>query len=447
MNSNPGPGKTIERGQAGFDEALFDTSFSVDDPGVRPELIVQANDVSDVVAAVERANASDLKVAVVSGGHSWAQNHIRDGGMLIDLSRLNEIQIDAECKTAVVGPAARSGDIDALLAKQKLFFPVAHAYTVGMGGFLLQGGFGWNSRMMGLACQNVTAADVVLADGSLVHASESENADIFWAVRGSGPGFFGIVVRFYLKLHDRPKFTGIKLQVFQLKHLEDVLRWADEVGPTVSPRVEFQMVINRKPLGFFSHGIEVLCPVLADSRKEAKDAVSFIDKSPVRRKASLTLPVIPVSLTSVMRGAEKVVFVEGARWHTDNMWLKSPIDPVLPKLRAMAESQPAPPAHALWMNWNPISRDRPDMAFSLEAQSYLALYGAIKGETINPADETWATDHLRAMEHHGLGSQLGDENLARRATNFLKPDNLARLTSLTAKYDPNGRFYSFGHLK
>lgn len=447
MNRKPGIGKTIERGDASFDQAIFATSFSVDDPGVRPNAIIQANNVYDVIGAVQRANRDGLKISVVSGGHGWAQNHLRDGGLLIDLSRLNSIELDAAAETAIVGPAARSGDIDVLLAQHKLFFPVAHAYTVGMGGFLLQGGFGWNSRVMGLACQSVTAVDVVLADGSLVHASETENPDILWAARGSGPGFFGIVVRFHLKLHKRPKYTGLKVQVFRLKHLEDVYRWADDVGPSVSPKAEFQMVINRKALGIFSPGIEVICPVLADSRKEAKEAVSFIDKGPLRSKASFTLPLIPISPATIMRGAEKAVFIEGARWHTDNMWLKSPIEPILPQMRAMAESQPGHPAHALWMNWNPITTERPDMAFSLESRSYLALYGAIKGKTVNVADETWATDHARAMEHHSLGSQLGDENLARRASNFMKPENLARLNALTEKYDPQGRFYSYGHLK
>ena len=213
-------GVTLRRGDKGFDAAVMSTSFNARDTGRRPAVVVQANETGDVIAAINQAREHGLKVSICSGGHSWAQNHIREGGLLIDMSRVRSIEINAVKQTATIGPGCHSGDLNAALAKQGLFFPVAHAYTVGMGGFLLQGGFGWNSRMMGLGCENLLGIDVVLADGTLVHASANENADIFWAARGAGPGFFGVVVRYHLKLHARPKFIGMKMQVFRQKHLE-----------------------------------------------------------------------------------------------------------------------------------------------------------------------------------------------------------------------------------
>lgn len=264
MKRVSGKGETIAKGAPGFDPALLSTSFNARDPGRRPDLIVQANDAAEVIAAVRRARVEGLTIGLRSGGHSWAQNHIRDGGMLIDLSRLNGIAINEAEATAVIGPGCLAGELNAALARRKLFFPVAHARTVGMGGFLLQGGFGWNSRTNGLACQSVIGIDVVLADGTLVHASERENADLLWAARGAGPGFFGVVVGFHLRLYRRPKFVGLKLQVFCIRHLEEVMAWADRMGPEVSPSVEFQLVFNRKAMGIFAHGIEVLAPVLAE---------------------------------------------------------------------------------------------------------------------------------------------------------------------------------------
>ncbi len=445
MRLNNGEGAIISRGDWGFDEAVLGTSFSAEDPPYRPDIVVQANDVSDVVSAVQRAARDGLKISICSGGHSWSQNHIRDGGLLLDLSRLNRIEIDAGARTAIVGPGCLSGDFDAALAKQNLFFPVAHAYTVGMGGFLLQGGFGWNSRMVGVACESVSAVDVVLADGSLVHADETENADIYWAARGSGPGFFGVVVAFHLKLHSRPKFTGMKMQVFRIRHMEDVVRWANSVGPEVSPKVEFQMVFNRKALGIFSHGIEVVTPILADSRREARELVSFIDKSPVKKKASFTLPIIPLSLNRIMKAAEKVIFWPNTRWATDNMWLKNgPVDSLLPKIQHMVDTQPPPPAHTLWMNWNPISSARPDMAFSLESQTYFALYGGQQDKKDAEKHKNWATENARAMEENSIGVQLADENLARRSAPFMARENFEKLEMLRKKYDPDQRFFSYG---
>jgi hypothetical protein len=439
MKRKPLAGGMIDKTMPGFDAALLSTSFNAQDPGRRPDVMVQPICVREVISAVHRARDEGVSIGICSGGHSWAQNHIRDGGILIDLSQLNSIAIDEEAGLALIGPGCLAGELNAALAERGLFFPVAHAYTVGMGGFLLQGGFGWNSRVNGMACQNVVGIDVVLADGSLVHANETQNPELLWAARGAGPGFFGVVVRFHLKLHRRPKFIGMKMQVFRMRHLEEVMAWADRVGPQVSPSVEFQMVFNRRAAGIFAHGIEVLAPVLAESWREARDAVAFIDKGPLRKKASLTLPLLPMSLNMMMQTGEKTLFLPNTRWTADSMWMNDPIDPLLPALRQIADSQPAAPSHALWLNWNPPA-SRPDMAFSLEARTYLALYGGLRGKAATPADESWATDHMRALEAHSVGIQLADENLGRRPMPFMAPANFARLDALRAKFDPDGRF-------
>jgi len=439
-------GIVLRRDNAGFDAAVLGTSNSACDPGRRPDILVQANDVFDVIAAVKQAGQQNLKIAMCSGGHSWAQNHIRNGGMLIDLSRLDSMVIDERGKRAIVGPACLGGPLDEQLAKLGLFFPIAHGYTVGIGGFLLQGGFGWNSRAVGLACESVVGLDIVLADGSLVHASEEENSDLFWAARGAGPGFFGVVVRFHLRLHPRPKFTGLKIQVFRMKHLEEVMRWADRVGREVASSVEFQIVLNRKAIGIFSHGIEVCAPVLAETRSEALEAVSFIDQSPIRSKASFTSPLVPMSLRTMMKSAEKVVLLPNVRWYADNMWIDDTIEPVLPVLRRAVDVQPPAPSHALWLNWNPPAH-RPDMAFSVEGRTYLALYGGWKNASDDAQHATWAMDHMRELEPYSRGIQLADENTGRRPARFLSDKNMARLQQIRAERDPQGRFHSWmGHL-
>lgn len=444
MSKGSHAGRLIRRGEPGFDEAVLRTSYSAHDPGRRPEMVFQAHTIADVVAAVAQARAEGLRVSICSGGHAWSQNHIRDGGLLLDVSRLDSIAIDADARTATVGPGCLSGDLNKALLAHDLFFPIAHAYGVGMGGFLLQGGFGWNSRMLGLACESVFAVDVVLADGSIVQASASEHPELLWAARGSGPGFVGAVVAFHLKLHRRPRFTGVKVQVFRIRHLEDVVTWAHEIAPRVSPKVEFQMVFNRRALGIFAHGIEVISPVLADSRDEAREAVSFITNSPLRRQASLTLPLLSLSLNTVMRAAEKVVFPPNTSWFADNMWVNGPVTDIMLHLRRMADRQPPAPSHALWMNWNPHSSARPDMAFSLEGRIYLALYGGLKGVAGEDADREWATETMRAMEPFALGIQLADENLARRSAPFLSSANIERLDAVRCRYDPGLRFQNYG---
>src|SRR5690606_36561249 len=133
MKRPAGRGITHERGAAGFDTAVLGTSFSGRDPGVRPQVLVQANDVFDVIAAVKRARRENLKIGVCSGGHSWMQNHLRDGGMLIDMARVNKVEVDAARGIAYAGPGCWSVDLDTALKKHDLFFPIAHAVDVCLG--------------------------------------------------------------------------------------------------------------------------------------------------------------------------------------------------------------------------------------------------------------------------------------------------------------------------
>lgn len=439
MKRPTGKGRIWRRGEHGFDEAVLSTSFNARDSGARPDMLVEANSAEDVQSALAQAREKGWKVSIVSGGHSWAQNHLREGGLLLSMARINQIEINAELRVAKVGPGCWGLDLDRTLKKHKLFFPIAHAPDVALGGFLLQGGFGWASRELGLATQSVIGIDLILADGSLIHASEAENSDIFWAARGSGPGFFAVVLRYHLRLHPRPKFTGMKVQVFRRKHLDEVFRWADEVGTNVARSVEFQMLITPKAMGISNPGIEVFAPVLANSWKEAKEAVRFISDSPIRKLASFTTPLLPVSTSVLSQTANITHFPPDVRWCADNIWTDAPIDDLLPGLNAIADTMPPSPSHSLWLNWHP-PRERPDMAFSLEAKRYLAVYGEWKHAADDQRYENWATERMTAMQEHAVGIQLADENLGKRPARFMKDENLARLDSLRAKYDPTGLF-------
>lgn len=437
-----GKGITLNRGDDGFDKTVLETSFNGRDPGCRPKRLVQANSVFDVIAAVSQAGRDNLKISMCSGGHSWNQNHLREGSLLLDLGYLNSIEVDVENKRAIVGPGCWCVDLDNRLKKDGLFFPIGHAPDIGLGGYLLQGGFGWGSRVYGLGCENVVGIDVVLADGRLVHADEKEHPDLYWAARGAGPGFFGVVVRFHLKLHARPMVTGMQLQVFRMKHLDEVYKWADHVGPDVARSVEFQLLLTPKAMGIFSSGIEVLAPVLANSWQEAREATAFIRNSPIRSLASLTVPLYPISTALMAWTASITHFPARMRWCTDNAWLDAPIDQLLPHLHHVADTLPPAPSHALWLNWYPPAK-REDMAFSLEANRYFACYGEWEDATGDEVNSKWATECMRKFEPYSKGIQLADENLGRRPARFLSDENFARLKQIRVTYDPQGRFNSW----
>lgn len=435
-------GRIFLRGEIGFDAAVLKTSFSGRDRGHRPDVLVQANDVFDVIAAVKRARHSNLNISVCSGGHSWMQNHFRESGMLIDMSRVRSVEVDAEHKRATAGPGCWSVDLDNRLKKDGLFFPIAHAIDVCLGGYLLQGGFGWNSRVLGLACENVVGLDIVTADGNLIHADENEHPHIYWAARGSGPGFFGVVIRYHLKVHTRPKITALAMQVFRMEHLEEVFSWADRIGPDVPRSVEFQLLLTRKATGIFSPGIEVIAPVLTNNWKQAKDDVSFLTRGALRSKASFRMPLIPVSTSLMSQLAAKRLFPSNMRWGVDNMWSNAPMENLLPGLRKIADTMPPMPSHMLMINWNPPAK-RQDMAFSMEGRNYFALYGEWKRESDDEKYANWATENMQEMAPLSLGIQLADENLEQRPARFISDDNMARLDQIRDKYDPTGLFHSW----
>jgi FAD/FMN-containing dehydrogenase len=439
MKRPKGNGRIWRRGEDGFDKAVQATSFSARDSGARPDLFVEANSAEDAQWALAQARENGWNVSIVSGGHSWAQNHLREGGLLLSMARINKIEIDPQAGVAKVGPGCWGLDLDRALKKQGLFFPIAHAPDVALGGFLLQGGFGWGSRALGLATESLIGVDLILADGTIAHASETENSDIFWAARGSGPGFFAVVLRYHLRLHPRHRFTGMKVQVFQRKHLEDVFRWADDVGESVARSVEFQMLITPRAMGIAKPGIEVFAPVLADGWKEAREAVRFIDNSPIRKLASITTPLIPASTSLMSRIANVTHFPSDTRWCADNIWTDAPIDDLIPGLTAIADTMPPAPSHSLWLNWYP-PKERPDMAFSLEANRYLAVYGEWKRAADDQRYADWATERMESMQDHAVGIQLADENLGKRPARFMTDENLARLDRLRSRFDPDGLF-------
>lgn len=165
-----------------------------------PGLIARCADASDIQAVIRAATDARILTAVRCGGHSLAGFSTCDGGLVIDLSRMREVTVDPDSCRARVAGGCLLGSIDTATQKAGLVFPSGVVSHTGASGLILGGGTGWLTRRFGLSCDNVESFSVVTADGSIVHASATENSDLFWALRGGG-GNFGIVTEFELKLH------------------------------------------------------------------------------------------------------------------------------------------------------------------------------------------------------------------------------------------------------
>lgn len=439
MHDSGPHGQTLRRADAGYEAARRATMWNARLPDRYPDVIVQASSVYDVVAAVRLAKREGLRIGVRSGGHSWSGNHVRDGGLLLDVAALNEVAIYKSTLSAITGPGRSGHELAVLLGRQGLFFPTGHCRGVGVGGFLLQGGFGWNGRALGPACMSVTAIDMVTADGDIVHASADENADLYWAARGAGPGFFGVVTRFHLRLYPRPAVIGCTYQSYPISMLEELFRWAYAIGPEISPQVELQVLMSQQALGVGGPGIEILAPVFADGLCSALRALEFLNKSALRRKAALKVPFLPATVPLMERGVMQH-YPDGHRYAVDNMWTHATIDELMPGLHKIAATMPPPPSHMLWLNWRPPAT-RPDMAFSLEDDTYIALYGGWKHAHDDARYASFAEERMKELQHLASGCQLADENLGRRPARFVSDEKLRRLDQIRAVRDPQNRFH------
>lgn len=190
-------GAVIRPGDAGYEAARRVYNADIDR---RPAAIVACADAADVSRGVGYARAHGLAVAIRSGGHSAPGFGTCDGGLVLDLSAMKGIRVDAKRRIARAEAGCTWGDLDRATQTQGLATPGGIISTTGLGGLTTGGGFGYLSRLHGLACDNVISAEVVTATGTLVSASATQNADLFWAIRGGG-GNFGVVTAFEFRLH------------------------------------------------------------------------------------------------------------------------------------------------------------------------------------------------------------------------------------------------------
>ena len=265
-------------GEDGYDAARTIWNAMIDR---RPGLVVRCLGAADVINAVKLARDEKLLLAVRSGGHNIAGNAVCDGGLLIDLSLMKSVRVDPASRTARVEPGATLADFDKEAQAFGLATPLGINSTTGVAGLTLGGGFGWTTRKFGLTIDNLISADVVTADAKVVRASEKENQDLFWALRGGG-GNFGVVTSFEFNLHPLDPEVLSGLIVHPLENAGELLSDFRQIAREAPDELTIWVVMRKAPpLPFLPtewHGKEVLifAACYSGDMKEGEKAVKAL---------------------------------------------------------------------------------------------------------------------------------------------------------------------------
>lgn len=238
----------------------------------RPALIVRCAGAADVLAAVGYAREQGLALAVRGGGHNIAGSALCDKGLVIDLSAMRAVRIDAARRRAWVEGGATLRDFDHEAQAWGLATPLGINSTTGVAGLTLGGGFGWLSRQYGMSIDNLLSADIVTADGRRLHISETEEPDLFWAIRGGG-GNFGVVTGFEFALHPVGPEVTAGLVVFPLADARAVLaQYRDLVAGLADQLSVWAVLRQAPPLPFLPpdwHGKEIIALALFSTAPDA----------------------------------------------------------------------------------------------------------------------------------------------------------------------------------
>lgn len=433
-------GELTRPGDAGYDDARSIYNGMIDK---RPGLIARCADVADVIAAVELAREHDLLLSVRGGGHNGPGLALCEGGLVVDLSEMNGVRVDPKARTARVEGGARWADVDHATHAFGLATVSGVIASTGVGGLTLGGGHGYLTRKHGLTIDNLLAADVVLADGRLVHASESENSDLFWALRGGG-GNFGIVTSFELRLH--PVDTVIGGPMFwPLSEAENVLRWYRDFLPDAPDDLYGFFLAAEVPAGDpfpdEIHG-EKVCGVMWCHTGSEEEAMASIGRA--REVAEPLFEHVGPLPYPVLQSMHDPLYPAGLQWYWKGEFVRAISDAAIAEHLRFAEV----PTSLSCMHLYPIDGaahrvDPEETAWGYRDAHWSMVIAGVDPDPARRDDlRTWARSYWEALRPHCAGGayvnfmmEEGDERV--RAT---YADQYERLAEVKKRYDPENRF-------
>jgi len=441
-------GQVITEGDAEYESARKVYNAMIDR---HPSVVVRCAGAGDVKASVDFAREGGLDLSVRGGAHSVPGFGTNDGGVVIDMSQMKGIKVDARGQTARAEGGCTWGDFNEATYAFGLATTGGIVASTGIAGLTLGGGIGYLSRAFGLTCDNLVSADVVTADGRSLVASERENADLFWALRGGG-GNFGAVTSFEYKLHPvKDIVAGIFF--YPLERTRDVLAFfRDYIAGAPEQMGAFPAFQIAPPLPFIpekEHG-KTFCAIVAcwagpaeegeqamePMRKVAPRAAEMVSPMPYPTLNGMFDPLLPAGLQHYWKASFATELTDGA-------------------IAAHVEHGPMVPVVNSTVHLYPINgachRVAPDAtAFAYRDAKFATV---IAGMWPDPADNEknvrWVKDYYKALEPHsakgGYVNFMADDDQGRIRDNYR--DNYERLVWIKRTYDPGNLFHMNQNIK
>lgn len=434
-------GKVIPSSDGVHAETQDSLIWNARKPPRNSKLIVRAACAEDVQHSVRFAARHGLSVSARGGGHHFTGIAAR-GDMIIDLSGLDGLQIEPDSRKARIEPGVTNARLATALGRHDLAFPVGHCGSVPVSGYLLGGGVGWNSGAWGIACSSVEAVEVVMADGQLLLANDHQHQDIFWAARGAGARFFGIVTAYHVRLHEAPKAILTTVRFYPLDAARRIALWAEAAMAGAPASVEFTTQICSPPPELPTGGmvLAAIATVFAGSEAEGRAILARLGEN------------APAGALHIMEGVPTPFDVlyhltaqslpEGRRYAVDSMWSNATYAEVLEQVAAAMSTAPSPASMALVMLRPPSALEPGDAAFSCIGRIFSSVYTIWDDSNADAANIGWLRRSMDDIGPLGHGTYAGETDLD-RGPRHLKTHSAAaaaRISELSGRYDPAGLF-------
>jgi FAD/FMN-containing dehydrogenase len=412
-----------------------------------PALIARCAGPDDVAAAVRFAGENGLPLAVRGGGHGVAGHAVCDDGIVIDLSGMKGVEVDPDVRTARAEGGCTLGDLDRETQRHGLAAPLGVVTETGIAGLTLSGGIGWLRRKHGLSCDNLISAQVVTATGDVVTASESENEDLFWAIRGGG-GNFGVVTSFEYRLHPVGPEVFFCFVLYPAEQANQVLggceRHLAEVGDEIAPLGVFGTVPEADDFPADAHGkpyVAILALHPGDPA-EGEEALS-----PLRELAD---PIADVGGAMAYTEAQSALdedYPDGKRYYWKSVNVPNLSDEVIDRLVARNAAAPSPESTIdVWFQGGAMSRvGETDTAFANRDQAFLlGIEGNWEDDASSEANVAWVRETVDQMsEFSEGGTYLNFPGFLEDGDDTVRQGygaNYERLVEVKGRYDPDNLF-------